>query len=319
MNRHEMTLLGLNEEFAFVSSGDETTPFDSKAAAIDLLKVRNWRGLVGFLAKHAINREMAWCWNDGLDVRRLFGGAPQYAHDLLGRSLDNVLCDPALPDYLDQVPDELCRVISIRELIHLRDALRGVTRLAAVADGYAAPDGLIALHRKSSGLIHGVIDDAMAGYRHHGLLDDQSLADGRVGEYGGIRYGSGEFEYSPDVLDDEDAARWACGIMAANAMTQIRFTGPLDLDALVYPDHCGEEMQGYVYYRDTGFYLFDQDTRLCWWEAICAQVLEAIMKGRASICENCGTPFVGERKGARTCCDSCRTELCNKRKAKPAR
>ena len=75
MNRHEMTLLGLNEEFAFVSSGDETTPFDSKAAAIDLLKVRNWRGLVGFLAKHAINREMAWCWNDGLDVRRLFGGA----------------------------------------------------------------------------------------------------------------------------------------------------------------------------------------------------------------------------------------------------
>lgn len=324
-------LLGLNEKFAYVSIGSENAPYDPRRAAVELLKAKDWRSVVSFIEDHALNSSFCWYVDDesfGIYAEDVFSNAPEFDAAKLGRPLMETLTQIDMPDYIESSKelDCLTSIISIRELIHIRDTLRGVVLMAAVA--LSERNSVVATVSTSPQITEGVwvlgeINPEIAGFTSGGLLDlSEKLDDAYNLERShtqGIRVVGNEYRVDTRLASVSDAVRATCGNMAAIAMGQLS-SHRLNIPALVCADYIGEDDWGYRFNMKEGFTL-DHSMPSCrpWWEPICDEVVSAILKGRVSICEYCGTPFIAERKGASTCSPSCRTGLCIKRKAKPAR
>lgn len=323
-------LVGMCEPFAFVTIGDDAVPYEPRRAAIDLLKVKDWRGLVSFIENHALNRNFAWYVDDdsfGRYAEDVFGNAPDFDAGGMGRPLAELLTEPDMPDYIERSSelDDLVAVISIKELMHLRDSLRGMVLMAAVAlsSGSEIPEAVQVSYTREEELGLGEVATASAGFTPGGLLDYQrAFSDDpcttRTSTHDEWAIGN-EFALKAESGRYSEAVRLACGNLAALAMRQLS-RSRYDLKTLVVPDHIGEEATGYDFIPGKGFVDWGlKYISLPWWQPICDEVMAAIMKGRVSVCENCGIPFITERRGATTCSPSCRTSLCIKRKAKPAR
>lgn len=336
-------LLGLNERYAFVSAWGDDSPFDPKLAAVDLLKVKTWPNLVAFLENHALNEDMAWFYESegGHQAKWQFRHTLHFSCDEMGKELPCVLTSVDMPDYIDDELgiDEDHRVISIGELIHLRDTLRGLVLTASVAMGFHCPDGLVSIVNRGDRCKVDLIDHrsvatvnpAMAGYAYGGLLDldmlthngyedsdpSCSMFSDRFPSEGGLAF-ENRLYFDENSLTEEEAKRLACGLMTAASIDHL-FTGSQNLKTLATPTTEEERESGSWFTLDHGFSIAAPTPPKPWWKSISNQVIDAISAGRIAICENCGTPFIAERKGARTCSGSCRTGQCIKRKAKPAR
>ena len=320
MKSKEARLAALNEEYAVVSGSDFKGEFDPKAASIDLLKMKSWNDVIKFIQTHALNNDVAWFWEDtGVTAERVFSGAPEFDLRQFSRSLASVLSNPYAPDYCDNLDDfrEMIRVISVRELFHLRDSLRGLVRLAAVALGVAPVCSVVSFKRTDK-TVQGEIDLALAGYRRGGLFAEQMLNERNqaiihMSGSGGVLTDGNTFTFSENDISRDLASRLCCGDLAAFSMNTMAASvdfGP----SMAIPDNVGEEITGFGFSLDDGFVLRDPPACVAWWDAIATEVFRAIEHGRVSVCENCGIPFISERKNAKTCSASCRTELCNKRK-----
>ncbi|WP_143412128.1 hypothetical protein [Arabiibacter massiliensis] len=327
MLKKVISLAAMDENFAYFSVGWCDQAFSPRDAAVDLMKVRTWTDLVRYLEKHASNRDVAWFFpDDGCDSDKVFSRAPEFDSAGLGRPLQDVLSKDGMPDYCDHI-NELTwpyYVVSIREVIHLRDSLRGLARLAAVALGSPYYGRLITFEELDNGRIEGCINPETAGCTRHGLIDEELVLGGSapviLGSSIGELYLDGEtFIFDERAITREDATKIACGHFASRVMGSMGQS--IDLETMQLPDHVGEEGGGYGFTPEEGFFYHDPPSSVPWWEGISNEVVSAILHGRVAVCENCKTPFIAERKGAKTCSQACRTELCIKRKveANPVR
>lgn len=331
MNQNSRKLLGISEEFAFVSIGDDAAPYDSEKAAIDLLKAKDWRSIISFIEHHALNGHFCWYVDDesfDMYAKDVFAKAPEFNNPESEGSLLEVLAAPDMPDYIEcsNELDCLVSVISIRELMHVRDSLRGMVLMAAVA--LSADDDAVKKVRlgpciNMDAWTLGEVELEEAGFSPGGLLDSDKLSNDAYSlersSAPGVDVIGNEFRFDARVATETDAIRATCGNLAALAMEQLS-GHRLDFSTLVCADFIGEDDWGYRFDVKRGFTLDHVMPSLRpWWEPICDAVTTAILKGRVSVCKNCGIPFIAERKGAITCSPSCRTSLCIKRKeAKPA-
>lgn len=336
----------MNESFAVVSVDSiGRSIFDARKAVMSLLKVKSWHDLIGFIEEHAVNKEIAWCSShyfeiqfDGSGTRTvsttigegqdwMFNGAPEYDFSQFGKSLSCVLENQYMPDYLDlRFAGELdaYRIINIKELVHVRDSLRGLVRMAAVALGAQLPIGLVSFEDCSNGLTLLEIDSSQTGFVRNGMFTEQVLFEETM--YLPITPNSPLCMIEANTLrfDDAeitrcDAARISCGHIAAVAMNSV--FSSLDFGTLRYPSRNSNEKKGYEFELEKGFFRENASQDSAWFESFVDEAIFAIEHDRVFICANCGTPFISERRGAKTCSASCRTELCNKRKlgTNPAR
>lgn len=152
-----MRLAAMNESVAIFSLEGKVALFERKKALSALTKVKKWKDVISFLNIHCSNRAVAWAYYES-EEQSPFYNAPDFGEEALSGNLAKEL-KPLGIEYLDgttELPAN-CRAVSIKELIHVRDSVRRLARLACIATASDEPidscsliDGLIEWPYESS-------------------------------------------------------------------------------------------------------------------------------------------------------------------------